>query len=113
MPQGWVYSLTNRPNDTLYGGMTSDLVRRIGGHRDGAVDGFRKTHALKRLVYFEEHETITGAIQREKNIKPWPRSWKTRLILEFNRRLGRPVRLAALTGTNAAAPRLWPGQARP
>ena len=27
---------------------------------------------------------MARAIQREKNIKHWPRAWKARLILEFN-----------------------------
>ncbi len=35
-------------------------------------------------MYFEEHETIAGAIQREKNIKHWKRAWKVMLILERN-----------------------------
>ena len=32
------------------------------------------------LVYTEWHEDIRGAIQREKNIKHWPRMWKLNLI---------------------------------
>jgi putative endonuclease len=39
---------------------------------------------LKRLVYFEIHDDIRSAIQREKNIKHWPRTWKVRLILASN-----------------------------
>jgi predicted GIY-YIG superfamily endonuclease len=35
-------------------------------------------------VYFERHETITAAIQREHNIKHWPRRWKAPLILAAN-----------------------------
>jgi putative endonuclease len=30
------------------------------------------------------HESIEGAIEREKNIKKWKRSWKIRLIKEKN-----------------------------
>jgi hypothetical protein len=37
-------------------------------------------YGLKRLVWWECHETIIGAIQREKPIKHWPRAWKVRLI---------------------------------
>ena len=44
---------------------------------------FRK-HGLKRLVYYERHDTIRAAIQREKNIKHWPRAWKVRLIHSMN-----------------------------
>jgi len=84
MQGGWVYIMTNRPNGTLYVGVTGELVRRIWEHREGVVEGFTKRYTLKRLVYFERHEDIRSAIQREKNIKHWPRAWKIRLILEAN-----------------------------
>jgi putative endonuclease len=84
MPEGWVYIMTNRPNGTLYVGVTSNLPQRVWQHREGVIEGFTKQHGLKRLVYFEPHETILGAIQREKNIKHWRRAWKVRLILEIN-----------------------------
>ena len=80
MKGGFVYILTNRPNGTLYVGVTSDLPRRVWEHREGNVDGFTRRHGLKSLVYFERHDDITAAIQREKNIKHWPRAWKVRLI---------------------------------
>ncbi|MBS4048962.1 MAG: GIY-YIG nuclease family protein [Alphaproteobacteria bacterium] len=84
MSGGWIYILTNRPNGTLYIGVTSDLPRRIWEHREGVVDGFTKRHALKRLVYFEHHDDIRDAIQREKLMKHWSRSWKVQLILRSN-----------------------------
>jgi putative endonuclease len=77
--------LTDRPNGTLYIGVTSDLARRVYEHRTGAVPGFSKRHGLKALVYFEEHDTFPLAMQREKNMKHWPRAWKARLINEKNR----------------------------
>jgi putative endonuclease len=58
----WIYIMTDRPNGTLYTGVTSDLVRRVWEHREGVLDGFTKTYGLKRLVYLEEHTTITGGI---------------------------------------------------
>jgi putative endonuclease len=36
------------------------------------------------LVYFESHETIASALQREKNIKHWSREWKIDLIAASN-----------------------------
>jgi putative endonuclease len=69
----WVYILTNRPNGTLYVGVTNDLSRRIYEHREGSVEGFTKRYRLKSLVYFEKHETMPLAIQREKSMKRWPR----------------------------------------
>jgi putative endonuclease len=84
MPEGFVYILTNRPNGILYVGVTSDLIRRTAEHRDGLIDGFTKRYGLKRLVYFEIFDDIRTAIQREKNIKHWSRTWKVRLILNAN-----------------------------
>ena len=77
--------MTNRPDGTLYVGVTSDLARRVLEHRDGMVDGFTKRYGLKRLVYAEHHEDIRAALQREKNIKHWTRAWKVRLIHADNR----------------------------
>jgi putative endonuclease len=84
MPGGWVYIMTNRPNGTLYTGVTSNIARRVWEHREGVVEGFTKQYGLKRLVYAERHEDITAAIQREKTIKHWTRAWKVTLILETN-----------------------------
>jgi putative endonuclease len=84
MRGGWIYILTNHPNGTLYIGVTSNLVQRVWQHREGVVPGFTKHYGLKRLVYFEAYDDISVAIQREKNLKHWPRTWKVRLILASN-----------------------------
>jgi putative endonuclease len=84
MRPAWVYIMTNRPNGTLYTGVTTYLIQRVWQHREGTLEGFTEQHGLKRLVYHEEHAGVTEAIQREKNIKHWSRAWKARLILEFN-----------------------------
>ena len=84
MSSYWLYILASRPRGTLYVGMTNDLVRRVHEHREGLADGFTKEHAVKMLVYFEQHATAIAAIQREKNIKRWPRKWKIDLIRSMN-----------------------------
>jgi putative endonuclease len=84
MAGGYVYFMTNRPNGILYVGVTNDLVRRVHEHRSGFVDGFTKRYDLKLLVYFERFEDIRDAIQREHNIKHWPRAWKVRKIMIDN-----------------------------
>ena len=76
--------MTNRPNGTLYVGVTNNLARRIWEHREGVAESFTKRYGLKRLVYAERYEDIRIAIQREKNLKHWPRAWKIKLILEDN-----------------------------
>ena len=80
----WVYILASKPGGTLYVGVTNNLVRRVYEHREGLADGFTKRYGIKTLVYYEPHETITAALQREKNIKHWSREWKTDLIVAGN-----------------------------
>ena len=80
----WLYILANKPGGTLYVGVTNDLIRRVFEHREGSVEGFTKRHNLKMLVYYEQHETVPLAIQREKNIKHWSREWKIDLIVSLN-----------------------------
>jgi len=81
---GYVYLMTNRPNGTLYCGVTNDIGRRAYEHREGLVPGFTRRYALKRLVWFEAHDDIRDAIQRENSLKRWPRAWKVRLIVAEN-----------------------------
>jgi putative endonuclease len=73
---GWVYMMTNRRDGTLYVGVASDLPRRVYQHRESPIAGFAKRYGLKMLVYYEQHDDIRIAIQREKTIKHWPRAWK-------------------------------------
>ena len=46
----------------------------------GLVPGFTKRYHVHRLVYFEPHTDIEGAIRREKGLKKWNRAWKVKLI---------------------------------
>ena len=80
MQGGWVYIVTNRPNGTLYVGVTGNIARRAWEHRESVVDDFTKQYGLNRLVFVERHEDIRTAIQREKAMKHWLRAWKIRLI---------------------------------
>ena len=80
----WVYILASRRNGTLYIGMTDDLVRRAWEHRTGTIPGFTRKYGIKMLVWFEQHETRESALQRERQLKKWNRSWKLQLIERFN-----------------------------
>ena len=84
MAGGWVYFMTNRRNGILYAGVTSNLLARAYQHREGMIEGFTKRYGLKILVYYERFDDIRDAIQRERNIKHWPRAWKVRLIHAMN-----------------------------
>lgn len=82
--QPCVYILASRRNGTLYTGVTSDPIRRIWEHREGAGSSFARRYGVTMLVWFELHSTMDEAILREKRIKKWNRAWKLRLIEEMN-----------------------------
>jgi putative endonuclease len=79
-----VYILASKRNDTLYAGVTSDLIQRIWQHRNDVVGGFGKEHCVYLLVYFEQHVHVTDAIFRERQLKKWNRVWKLGLIERHN-----------------------------
>jgi putative endonuclease len=81
---GYVYIMASRKNGTLYIGVTSDLERRVYEHREGLTKGFTSQYGCTRLVWYEEHLSISTAIQREKSLKRWYRAWKITLIEQLN-----------------------------
>jgi putative endonuclease len=80
----YVYIMTNRPQGTLYIGVTSNLSRRAYEHREELVEGFTSRYGLHCLAYYEVFDDIRDAIHREKTLKHWPRAWKLALIHEQN-----------------------------
>jgi putative endonuclease len=79
-----VYMMSNRKHGTLYIGVTGNLRQRIWQHREGVIEGFTKKYGLKRLVWYEQHESMIAAIQREKSLKRYQRDWQTNLIERDN-----------------------------
>jgi putative endonuclease len=79
-----VYILTSRKYGTLYVGVTSDLIRRIWEHKNDSVESFTKRYGVHTLVWYEQHETMESAIDREKAIKEWKREWKVEMIERSN-----------------------------
>jgi len=82
--QPCVYILASKRNGTLYIGVTSDLSRRVAQHSSSSVPGFTSRYGVKRLVYFELHDRMENAIQRERQLKEWRRAWKIALIQTTN-----------------------------
>ncbi len=79
-----VYILASKRNGTLYTGVTSNLVRRIYEHKNFLIKGFTEKYGVHLLVYYEIGESITGAIEREKQIKAGSRKKKIMLIESTN-----------------------------
>ena len=82
--QSFIYILTNKYNNVLYTGVTSDLKKRVWEHREKLVDGFTKRYNVTKLVYYEIFADIRDAIAREKQIKAGSRQKKINLIVEMN-----------------------------
>jgi putative endonuclease len=82
--QPCVYLLANKPNGTLYTGVTSNLVKRVWEHKQHFVEGFTRKYGVDRLVWYEVHESMISAISREKAIKKWNRAWKVKTIEAMN-----------------------------
>lgn len=80
----YVYILASKRNGTLYTGVTNDLIRRIWQHREKVTAGFTARYGVTMLVHYETLDDPVRAIQREKNIKKWPRRWKLDLIEKAN-----------------------------
>ena len=80
MKQPCVYLLARSSHGTLYTGVTSNLVPRIHQHRERVADGHIKRYGINRLVWFEIHDTMDGAIKREKQVKRWLRTYKYDLV---------------------------------
>jgi putative endonuclease len=83
MKQYYVYILTSN-SGTFYTGMTNDLQRRVGQHKQKLIPGFTSRYNVNRLVYFEVFNEPQQAIAREKQIKGWVRRKKIALIEEEN-----------------------------
>lgn len=79
-----VYLMASQRNGTLYCGITSDLVQRVWQHRTGHFEGFTSKYTVTQLVWYEPHEDVHVAIQRETQIKGWQRKWKLELIEAAN-----------------------------
>lgn len=79
-----VYVLASKRNGTLYIGVTSDLRKRVWEHKNDLVEGFTKRYRVHHLVYYELHDDMVSAIEREKQMKKWNRAWKLELIEKHN-----------------------------
>ncbi|MBX9853739.1 MAG: GIY-YIG nuclease family protein [Cytophagaceae bacterium] len=84
---GYVYIVSNKSRTILYTGVTSNLIARTFEHKEKKLIGFTYKYNCQYLIYYEFHETIETAIEREKQIKTWKRLWKENLIKSFNPQL--------------------------
>jgi len=67
-------------DDTLYTGYTTDLKRRITMHEQGKGAKYTRGRGPFKLVYREELDSKSQALQREIEIKKLQRADKIKLI---------------------------------
>ena len=79
-----MYILANKRNGTIYVGVTSHLVKRVYEHKNSVTKGFTSKFNCNKLVYFEFHADMQGAILREKQLKSGSRTKKLDLIESIN-----------------------------
>lgn len=80
----FVYILASDGHE-LYIGITKDLVRRLWEHGTGQdPHSYSHRHSTTRLVYYEMTADVRSAIQREKQLKRYPRQKKLQLIESMN-----------------------------
>ncbi len=84
MKEPAVYIMASKKNGTIYTGVTAYLAERIYQHKEGLVKGFTAKYSCKDLVFYELHENIVSAIEREKQIKAGSRKSKIQLIEKMN-----------------------------
>jgi len=80
----WVYIMSNKHWDVFYTGVTNDIKARTAEHKQGRGGYFTSKYNCHCLVYYEQHEYIVDAIEREKKLKRWKRKWKLELIRKQN-----------------------------
>ena len=81
---GYTYIMANKPNGTIYVGVTSNLIKRVYEHKNHVVQGFTDKYNVDKLVYYEQTADIETAIAREKQLKGWLRAKKIKLIESIN-----------------------------
>ena len=83
--RGAVYILTNRNNNVLYTGVTSNLPVRMYQHKFKNYHiAFTSRYSVNKLVYYKDFYSIIEAITEEKRIKSGPRKQKMILIETSN-----------------------------
>ncbi len=82
----FTYILTNYNRTVLYTGVTNDIEKRLYEHYFGKNQGSSFTSKYKcfYLIWYERHQYINHAIEREKEIKGWTRAKKVNLIVQEN-----------------------------
>jgi putative endonuclease len=76
----FLYILRCSDGSYYIGTMRTTLEIRIAQHDSGALGGYTATRRPVTLVYSQEFERITDAIENERKLKRWSRAKKEAFI---------------------------------
>lgn len=73
---------------SLYTGITNNLTRRFGEHKNGIGGHYTRSKKVNKIIYTEQYPDRSSALKREAQIKGWRREKKLNLI--FGKTTGFP-----------------------
>lgn len=76
----WHFYLLICSDNTLYSGISTDVLARLAIHNQGKGAKYTRTRRPVRLVYCETFETKSKALKREIEVKDFSREDKLQLI---------------------------------
>lgn len=65
---------------SLYTGFAKDPDERVRVHNTGKGAKYTRSRLPVSLVYVEECESLSAALKRERQVKPWTRARKEALV---------------------------------
>ena len=77
----WSLYILECRDKTFYTGITNDLERRLKMHQDGKASKYTRTRRPVKMLYSEKCGDRSSALIRECEVKEWPRTKKTALII--------------------------------
>lgn len=80
MDKQWVVYILRCKDDTLYTGITDNLIRRLAVHRSGKGAKYTRGRSPLTLCYLQHCESKSEALRLELEIKKLTRSEKLALI---------------------------------
>ncbi|MEM1315316.1 MAG: GIY-YIG nuclease family protein [Pseudomonadota bacterium] len=80
----YVYILASASSNALYIGAAAQLRERLAQHRAGTAGAHTARYRIHRLIWFEAHDDLRAAREREHRLKRWRRAWKEALVAERN-----------------------------
>lgn len=84
----WYVYIIRCSDGSLYTGATTDIQRRVKAHNQKSGGSYTRIRTPVTLVYQEPQPDRSAALQREAQIKRWPRAKKlARIGPKFNYRL--------------------------